>query len=370
MTGAAPGPGHAELRGRVADPEAATSPAADTRARAGKGPRPDAGPGAAGPSGAAKDGETRKTVWVALAANLVICVAKCVGGVVAASPALLSEAAHSIADSLNEVFLLASLKRSRRPADARHPFGYGKERFFWSLLAAVGIFVTGGCFSVFQGIEALRSGGSESRSGYVIGLLVLVLALGAEGASLVRAVRQVRRAARADGLGMAAEIRAGRDPALRTVLAEDGTACAGVVLAIVGVALHMATGEIAYEAFASILIGVLLVYVAYTLGKAARVQLIGEAADPALQREFRTFLTRQPEIDTVTALLTMHLGPDSILLAARIDLAPGYDSETVEDAMVRIRREAHGRWHDLDQVFLDVTDAATARKDEQVERRR
>nr|WSX53648.1 cation diffusion facilitator family transporter [Streptomyces sp. NBC_00974] len=371
---AAPGP--AENPGRVADPATDTDPAADTALGpdAGQGPqtrrRPDAEPGPAGRSGAAKDGETRRTVWVALAANLVICVAKCVGGVVAASPALLSEAAHSIADSLNEVFLLASLKRSRRPADARHPFGYGKERFFWSLLAAVGIFVTGGCFSVFQGIEALRSGGSESRSGYVIGLLVLFLALGAEGASLLRAVRQVRRAARGEGRSMTAEIRAGRDPALRTVLAEDGTACAGVLLAIAGVALHMATGEIVYEACASILIGVLLVYVAYTLGKAARVQLIGEAADPALQREVRAFLTRQPEIDTVTALLTMHLGPDSVLLAARIDLTPGYDSETVEDAMVRIRREAHGRWPDLDQVFLDVTDAAAARKDTRAERRR
>ncbi|MFD9338481.1 cation diffusion facilitator family transporter [Streptomyces sp. NPDC060028] len=312
--------------------------------------------------GAGRDGETRRTVWVALAANLVICVAKGIGGVVAASPALLSEAAHSIADSLNEVFLLASLKRSRRPADARHPFGYGMERFFWSLLAAVGIFVTGGCFSVFQGIEALRSGGSESRHGYVIGLVVLVVALAAEGASLARALLQVRRAARAGGRSMAAEVRAGRDPALRTVLAEDSTACAGVLLAIAGIALHMVTGEIAYEACASILIGVLLVYVAYTLGRAARVQLVGEAADPGVQREVREFLVRQPEIDTVTALLTMRLGPDSVMAAARIDLTPGYDSETVENAMVRIRREVRGRWHELDQVFLDVTDAAATRR--------
>ncbi|WP_371619541.1 cation diffusion facilitator family transporter [Streptomyces sp. NBC_00454] len=318
--------------------------------------------GSGGPAGVARDVETRRTVWVALAANLAICVAKAIGGVVAASPALLSEAAHSVADSLNEVFLLASLKRSRRPADARHPFGYGMERFFWSLLAAVGIFVTGGCFSVFQGIEALRSGASESRHGYAIGLAVLFVALAAEGTSLVRALLQVRRAARAEGRGMAAEIRAGRDPALRTVLAEDSTACAGVLLAVAGITLHMVTGEIAYEACASVLIGILLVYVAYALGRAARVQLIGEAADPAVQRQVRTFLTRQPEIDTVTALLTMRMGPDSVMLAARVDLTPGYDSETVEDAMVRIRREVRGRWPELEQVFLDVTDAAAARR--------
>ncbi|KOY54781.1 cation diffusion facilitator family transporter [Streptomyces sp. XY332] len=315
-----------------------------------------------GGSPAERDSETRFTVWVALAANLVICVAKAVGGVIAASPALLSEAAHSVADSLNEVFLLASVKRSRRPADRRHPFGYGKERFFWSLLAAVGIFVTGGCFSVFQGIEAFRSGGSESHEGYVIGFVVLFVALLAEGASLVRAVLQVRGAAAAAGHGMREEIREGRDPALRTVLAEDGTACTGVLLAMAGMGLHMATGQMAYEASASILIGVLLVYVAYTLGRNARAQLIGEAAEPEVQRGVKELLLQQPEIDSVTALLTMRLSPDSVLLAASVDLTAGYDSETVEDAMVRIRTELKRRWPELGQVFLDVTDAAATRR--------
>lgn len=309
-----------------------------------------------------QDSETRLTVWVALAANLVICVAKGFGGIIAGSPALLSEAAHSVADSMNEVFLLASVKRSRRPADRRHPFGYGKERFFWSLLAAVGIFVTGGCFSVFQGIEAFREGGSESHEGYLIGFVVLFVALLAEGASLLRAVRQVRGAAAAADHGMAEEIRAGRDPALRTVLAEDATACAGVLLAMAGMGLHLATGQVAYEASASVLIGVLLVYVAYTLGKGARAQLIGEAADSGMQQAVRELLRQQPEIDSVTSLLTMRLSPDSSLLAASIDLTPGYDSETVEDAMVRIKKELQRRWPELDRVFLDVTDAAAARR--------
>ncbi|MFF2195095.1 cation diffusion facilitator family transporter [Streptomyces sp. NPDC058157] len=330
----------------------------DAGARAGGLRRPPTPTGAK----AGRDGETRVTVWVALAANLVICVAKAVGGVVAGSPALLSEAAHSVADSLNEVFLLASVRRSRRPADERHPFGYGKERFFWSLLAAVGIFVTGGCFSVFQGVEAFHGGGGETHEGYVIGLAVLFVALLAESGSLLRAVLQVRRAARAAGHGLAEEVRAGRDPALRTVLAEDGTACVGVVLAMAGMALHLATGQVAYEACASVLIGLLLVYVAYVLGKGARAHLIGEAADPRLRDEVHDFLDGQPEIDSVTALLTMRLGPDAVLLAAGIDLTPGYDSETVEEAMVRVRNDLKGRWPELDQVFLDVTDAAAARR--------
>lgn len=291
---------------------------------------------------------------VALAANLVIAVAKAVGGLIAGSPALLSEAAHSVADSLNEVFLLAALRRSRRPADSRHPFGYGKERFFWSLLAAVGIFVMGGCFSFYQGFDALSSGSTETHDGYVVGLVVLVVALFAEGASLLRALHQVRQQG---GLAVGA-----RDPALRTVVAEDGTAVLGVTLAIAGMALHMVTGRIVWEASASLGIGALLVYVAFRLGRDARDQLIGQAADVESSSRIRALLEAQPEIDSVESLLTMQLGPDSTLVAARVDLVPGLDSEEVELVAVRIKRSVAHTIPEADQIFLDVTDAAIARR--------
>ncbi|WP_338693404.1 cation diffusion facilitator family transporter [Streptomyces sp. Q6] len=300
-------------------------------------------------NGTAEDHKTRLTVLVALAANLVIAVAKAVGGLIAGSPALLSEAAHSVADSLNEVFLLAALRRSRRPADRKHPFGYGKERFFWSLLAAVGIFVMGGCFSFFQAFEALTSGGGEeSRTGYLVGLAVLGVALLAEGSSLARAVHQVR-AQPGDGIGS--------DPALRTVLAEDGTAVIGVLVAAGGMVLHMVTGRIEWEAAASFTIGVLLVFIAYHLGKDARAQLIGEAVSPELHRGIRELLDSQPEIDCVAALHTMRLGMDSTLVAARIDLAPGIDSERLELVSDRIKRAVQDTWPEADQVFLDVVEA-------------
>ncbi|MEU6371057.1 cation diffusion facilitator family transporter [Streptomyces sp. NPDC046931] len=292
------------------------------------------------------------TVLVALGANLLIAVAKAVGGLFAGSPALLSEAAHSVADSLNEVFLLAALRRSRRPADRRHPFGYGKERFFWSLLAAVGIFVMGGCFSFFQGLEALKGGARESHSGYVAGLAVLGVALLSEGASLLRALHQVNRQHGTAAQGL-------RDPALRTVLAEDSTAVLGVILAIAGMALHMATGNVVWEASASLAIGVLLVYVAYRLGRDARDQLIGQAADPELSDRIRALLKAQPEIDSVEALLTMQLGLDSLLVAARVDLVPGLDSEEVEEAAVRIKRSVVHTVPEAHQMFLDITDAPT-----------
>ncbi|MBB6080654.1 cation diffusion facilitator family transporter [Streptomyces paradoxus] len=294
------------------------------------------------------DHKTRVTVLVALAANLVIAVAKAIGGLAAGSPALLSEAAHSVADSLNEVFLLAALRRSRRPADRRHPFGYGKERFFWSLLAAVGIFVMGGCFSFFQGFEALTSGAEEELGGYVAGLIVLGIALLAEGGSLLRALYQVRRQG-GTGAGL-------RDPALRTVVAEDGTAVLGVTLAIAGMALHMVTGQVVWEASASLAIGALLVYVAFRLGREARDQLIGEAADPETSGRIRELLRAQPEIDSVEALFTMKTGLDTALVAARVDLVPGLDSERVEEVAVRIKRSIARTVPEADQIFLDVTD--------------
>ncbi|MGV9456222.1 cation diffusion facilitator family transporter [Streptomyces sp. NPDC003635] len=288
---------------------------------------------------------------VALAANLVIAVAKAVGGLLAQSPALLSEAAHSVADSVNEVFLLAALRRSRRPPDRRHPFGYGKERFFWSLLAAVGIFVMGGCFSFFQGLEALRNGTEEKLEGYVAGMIVLAVALLAEGASLARALYQAKRQGGLTAGGL-------RDPALRTVVAEDGTAVLGVTLALTGMALHMVTGQVVYEAAASLAIGALLVYVAYRLGRDARAQLIGEAADPEAADRIRSLLREQPEIDSVEALFTMKTGLETVLVAARVDLMPGLDSEEVEEVAVRIKRSVADAVPEAEQIFLDITDRA------------
>lgn len=263
-------------------------------------------------SRSAADRQTRFTVLVALAANLVIAAAKTAGGLISGSPALLSEAAHSVADSLNEIFLLAALRRSRRPADAHHPFGYGKERYFWALLAAVGIFVMGGCFSFHQGLHALRRDDDESPSGYTAGLIVLGVALVAESTSLARALHQAR-----------GKKGAAIDPALRTVIAEDSTAVLGVSLAIAGMSLHLATGSVVWEAAASLGIGLLLVYVAFRLGRNARYQLIGESVDPELHRELVGFLMRQREIDNVAELLTVRLGMHSVLVAARIDLVPG-----------------------------------------------
>ncbi|MGW7441974.1 cation diffusion facilitator family transporter [Kitasatospora sp. NPDC054795] len=308
-----------------------------------------------------QDRATRGTVLVALLANVVIAVAKAVAGTVASSPALLAEAAHSVADSLNEVFLLASLSRSRRRPDTRHPFGYGKERFFWSLLAAVGIFVTGGCFSFYQGLHAWLTPSAEPER-YLAVYLVLALALVMEGASLTRVLFQLHLQARAQGRRLWQQIRQSGDPTVRTVLAEDSTAVFGVLLAAGGVAAHQLTGSRMWEAAAALAIGVLLIGVAFRLGHEARGLLVGQAVDPRLQQRARALLAEQDEIDTVTTVLTMRLGADSALLAARVDLREGLDSEEVEEVCVRIKRQLREACPAFDQVFLDIVDADLAER--------
>ena len=216
----------------------------------------------------------RRTVLVALAANASIAVAKLVAGLISASSAMLAESAHSVADTMNQVFLLASLKLGEREADAEHPFGYGKERFFWSFLAAVGIFVAGAGFSLYEGLQRIFGATSEEGS-YGVAYAVLAFALVAEGTSLVRAWRQTRGEARARRQTYLGFVRASRDPTTKTVLFEGSAAVVGVLLAFAGVGLREVTGDAAPDAAASIAVGLLLAYVAVRIGRDSRRLLLG-----------------------------------------------------------------------------------------------
>jgi len=194
------------------------------------------------------DRESRRTVLIALAANAAIMVVKAIGGVVSGSSALLAEAAHSVADTANQVFLLTSLQRSVREPDDEHPFGYGQERFLWAFVAAIGIFVAGAGFSLYQGLEAILGAGEESEFG--IAYAILAFAILAEGISLVRAYRQTSGEARGKGVSLRGHLQGSRDPTTKTVLFEDTAAVTGNAVAIAGVALHQITGNAVFEASA------------------------------------------------------------------------------------------------------------------------
>jgi cation diffusion facilitator family transporter len=299
--------------------------------------------------------ESRKTVLAALAANLAIAIAKAAAGLIGHSAAMLAEAAHSVADTMNQVFLLVSLSLGDREPDEAHPFGYGKERFFWALLAAVFIFVSGAVFSLYEGIRTLVGGSLGEETAFLISYLVLAFSLVAEGSSLLRAISQVRAEARSNGKPLSLYLRHSNDPTVRTVLYEDSAAVTGVVLALVGVGLHNLTGDRTWEGAASIAIGVLLVWVAYTLGRNTKHLLIGEAARPDQRELLREVISRHPEVEVVLELLTMYLGPTTMLVAVRLDLRDDLTARDVEQLSNQIDRELREADPDVAQVFLDAT---------------
>jgi cation diffusion facilitator family transporter len=300
-------------------------------------------------------GESTGTVVLALSMNLLVFICKGVGGLISGSSALMSEAAHSLGDTMNQVFLLTALKRSSRPPDEQHPFGYGQERFFWSLIAAVGIFVAGAIFSFFQGYQALTSSEHETSFDFYVSYVTLAIALCAEGASLVKAVRQTRGEAREADRGLVEYIRASDDPTVKTVASEDSAAVVGIAIAFIGILLHQLTGNPVFDALASILIGVLLSYVAYALGRDNMGLLIGESAEPRVRDAIRRQLESYGEIDKVIELYTIRMGTRELLVAVRLDLAGDLSSDQVEEVSGRVDRDLHERFPEVRQVFLDAT---------------
>ena len=298
---------------------------------------------------------TRRTVLIAGAANVIVAVAKLAAGLLTGSSAMLAEAAHSVADTINQAFLLASLHRGNRPADERHPFGYGQERYFWSLLAAFGIFIAGAGFSVFEGLLSLRHGGGHS---FTVAYVVLAVAFVAEGTSLLRAYRQVRGDARSSGAQLIEHVRGSRDTTVKATLFEDSAAVVGLVLAAGGLVLQQLTGSPVWDGAASIAIGVLLVVVAVRLGLDSRDLLIGESADPRVLELIRDEISRTPGVNALLDLLTMHLGPDHLIVAARVALDDEISADRAEDLADEIDRRLAEKLPVVPHVFIDPTQTA------------
>jgi cation diffusion facilitator family transporter len=297
---------------------------------------------------------TRVTVLIAGAANVLVGAIKLAAGIMVGSSAMLAEAAHSAADTLNQGFLLTSVHRGERPADPRHPFGYGQERYFWSLLAAFGIFIAGAGFSVFEGVLALRHGSSSNP---LIAYVVLAVSAVAEGTSLSRVVIQLRGEARRGEMEVLDHVRSSPDTTVKAALFEDSAALAGLALAALGLALRQVTGSPVWDGSASIAIGGLLVVVAVKLGLDSRDYLIGRAAAPQDLAVIRAEIEGAPGVDAMLDLRTMHLGPDHLIVAARIAFDDEISADRAEDVADEIDRRLAGRLPQVSHVFLDPTQA-------------
>ena len=270
---------------------------------------------------------------------------------------MFAEAAHSLADTTNQVFMLVSIALGRRPPTESRPFGHAQERFLWTFVAAVGMFLAGAVFAIGFGAYELISGQGESEH-FPLAYGVLGIAFIAEGTSWLRAVRQLRREAGRRGERTVLDhARKSRDPNLKMVLFEDSAALIGLLLAAIGIGLNEVTGQKVFDPAASVLIGVLLVSVAFWMGRDVRHLLVGSAALPEEREAIAQVINEYDEVDGIHQLLTLVLGPDALLVAARIDLRDDIPGGRVEQVSTEIDRRLREVVPDVTEVFLDATPA-------------
>jgi cation diffusion facilitator family transporter len=298
-------------------------------------------------------GESTATVVVAGLANLGIAIAKLVGGLISHSSAMLSEAAHSLADTITEVLLFVALKRGDKAPDERHPVGYGRETYFWALLACLATFTLGAGFSFYQGAETVLEG--EEQGDPLIAYVVLGLSFLLEGASWLKAVRQVRSSARRWGTTPRRYLAQTSDTTVKAVTFEDSAALVGLVLAALGLAMEQVTGDPVWDGVAAILIGVLLLIVAGALAKANVSLLIGQSIPERLRDELRAEIEALPQVTAVPVLLTSVIGPGQLIVSAKVDFVDEVTVADVERASDEAERRLVARHGGVRFVFLDPT---------------
>jgi cation diffusion facilitator family transporter len=279
------------------------------------------------------------TVLIAFGANLAIAVAKTVAAVVSGSASMLAESAHSWADTGNEVLLLIANRRSARPADDSRPLGYGREAYVWSLLAAIGLFVVGASVSIWHGVSELIGGEQTQGRDYALAYAVLAIAFVLEGISFLRAVRQLRAEAHRFDRDLLTHALATSDPTTRAVFAEDAAALIGLVIAAAGITMHILTGEAAWDAAGSILVGVLLAVVAVVLIDRNRRFLTGEPGSTFLYNAAMERIQQLPEVASVRYLRLEFVGPKQLFLVASVDLVGDRAESSVAKTLRRLEDE-------------------------------
>lgn len=286
----------------------------------------------------------------ALIGNTIIAIAKFVAGFLTASAAMIAEAFHSVADTGNQGLLLRGLAAARKPADVRHPFGRGKEVYFWSFMVAVMLFVAGGVLAVQRGIDAIRH--PHEISSYTISFAVLITAIFIEAFAFRIAYKHFR--AVQGSRSMWRGIRETKDTATLVVLLEDTAAMLGLVMAAVGLVLARVTGNEVWDGVASIAIGVLLGIVALVLAIETKQLLVGEAASRSDRASIRGSVLALPEVASVGRLLTMQMGPEEILVNLEVDLHDGMMDSAVEETVDKIESEIRKVLPGARNIFVEL----------------
>jgi cation diffusion facilitator family transporter len=296
---------------------------------------------------------SRKVVHWALAGNALIALTKFVAAGLTGSSAMWSEGVHSVVDTGNQALLLYGMKRAQRPPDARFPFGYGKEVYFWSFVVALLLFSTGAGVSLYEGIQHLRHPAELANP--VINYVVLAIAMVLDGGPWLIAYRQFNQTR--GKRGVLEGVKHVKDPTLLAVLFEDSAALAGLLTAFVGIALYHVTGNPVFDAAASIVIGLILAVTALWLAFETKGLLIGESANREVVAEIRRLAERYPEVEKVNEVLTMHMGPDFILANISLNIAravPRARAHRIMDELDDLIKAADPR---VKRVFIESQNA-------------
>ncbi len=293
---------------------------------------------------------SKTVIYAALIGNGLIAITKFIAAAITGSAAMLSEAVHSVVDTGNQGLLLYGIKRSGRPADDAHPFGYGMELYFWAFVVAILIFAGGAGISIYHGVEKILH--PEPLESVYVNYIVLVLAMVFEGVAWWFAFRAFREAK--GKLGYFEAVRRSKDPALFTVLFEDSAAMLGLVVALIGIALGQWLNMPVLDGVASVLIGVILAVTAGLLAYEAKGLLIGEGVEPEVRRGILQILEEQSGIIRVNELRSMHLGPEEVLLTISVDFAGGLSADQVEATISMMERGIKARYPDVKRLFIEA----------------
>ena len=300
-------------------------------------------------------GSSRKVIFAALAGNSLIAVTKFIAAFTTGSSAMLTEGIHSVVDTGNQALLLHGLKRARKPADEQFPFGHGKEVYFWSFIVAILIFAVGAGISIYEGISHVLHPGPIGDP--TINYVVLALAMVFEGAAWYFAFIEFTRTK--GTWGYVEAVQRGKDPTLFVVLFEDSAAMLGLLVAFAGVSLSQITGLALFDGMASIVIGMILGGTAIWLAYETKGLLIGESANPQVVAGIRKIVAASPEVLHVNEVLTMHMGPDFILLNLGVEFTDEARAPDLEEAVRRIEGNIKDAYPEVKRIFIEAEDRSS-----------
>jgi len=296
-----------------------------------------------------RDAHSTSHIIQSLLVNVAIAVAKFVAAFFTGSGAMLAEAIHSSADCSNQLLLLLGMKKARKDPDASHPLGYGRELYFWSFMVAMLLFTGGGVFSVYEGIHKILA--PEPVEHVLIGLAVLVFSLALEGASTFSNVKEINK--RRAGLPFIRYLRDTKDSDLIVVFGENSAASLGLVFAIASIALAHLTGNAIWDGVGSLLVGLVLLGVAIFLAVEVKSLLLGEAADPRIEKAVYEVADRDPSIESVLRILTIQQGPGEVMLAMKVKIKAGLSGTQLVDALNAFERSLRASNPEIRWCFVE-----------------